>query len=192
MEMNAQNSFGGKGGLNASWMGIENEKLRFGFHAGAYGCLDLGKAAIMQAELMYSQKGSNFNNVLLYDIPLFYTYHYLSLPVMFGLKLGDNVVLQIGPEVSYLLNAKVLYGEHVIKSKKAHPDFDIGLLAGMQIVITDLIDLQLRYVHGFTEMPTISFVDDTGNSYGTIAEGKNRVVQVGVTYRLSNDTLSTE
>jgi hypothetical protein len=188
LPLNAQSTFGVKGGLNAAWMGIENEKLRFGFHAGAYGSLDLGKAALLQAELMYSQKGSNFNKVLPYDIPLFYTYHYLSLPVMIGFKLGENVVLQIGPEVSYLLSANILFDENVIKAREVFPDFDLGVLAGIQIVITDQIDLQLRYVHGFTEMPTFGFTDMNGSSIGAIVDGKNRVFQAGVTYRLSKDS----
>jgi len=191
-KINAQSSFGVKGGLNDSWMGIENEKLKFGFHAGAYGSLDLGKAAILQAELMYSQKGSDFNEVLLYDVPLSYTYHYLSLPVMIGFKWGHKVVMQFGPEVSYLMNVRVAYGENVIKDKKAFPDFDMGVLAGIQIVISDRLDLQFRYVHGFTKSPNIDFTDMTGNSLGAIIDGKNRVFQAGVTYRLSKDSKDDE
>lgn len=188
MELKAQTSFGVKGGVNGSWMGIENEKVKFGFHAGTFGCLDIGTAALLQAELMYSQKGSNFNNVLLYDIPLSYTYHYLSIPVMIGLKMGDNVLLQIGPEFSYLLNVRIVFGDRVLKAREVFPDFDLGALIGFQIGISDQIDLQLRYVHGFTKSPTINLTDMIGNSIGAIVDGKNRVFQAGVSYRLSKDS----
>lgn len=188
IEMNGQASYGMKGGINGSWMGIENEKMKFGFHAGAYGSIDVSPNTHLQAEFMYSQKGANFNNLLLYDIPLLYTYHYLSLPVMIGFNFGDNVFFQIGPEFSYLVNVNIVYGDQDIKAREVFPDFDLGALIGFQIKISDQMDLQLRYVHGFTKSPTIVLTDMNGSSIGAIEDGKNRVLQAGVSYRLSKDS----
>jgi hypothetical protein len=100
--------------------------------------------------------------------------------------------MYIGPELSALLDVETIFGSNSSHDTKGTPSTDIGIVGGLHIQIADRIGFQVRYVHGFTEMIDIYFTDINGLDLGKLTDGKNRVLQADVTYRLSKNPASVE
>lgn len=81
----AQKITGGlKMGLNlASWYGddLYDAKIKPGFCGGGFGVVALGHIAVIQPELLYSQKGVKWEEALL-GLKLTYEFNYIEMPVL--------------------------------------------------------------------------------------------------------------
>ena len=57
--------------------------------------------------------------------------------------------------------------------------------------MTRRFGLTLRYCFGFTNVMQIKFVDELGQDLGGFSEGKNRVLQVSISYTISSGNEAT-
>ncbi|MBP7508542.1 MAG: PorT family protein [Prolixibacteraceae bacterium] len=93
--------------------------------------------------------------------------NYLQLPILFDYYIVDKFYVSIGPELSYMINAKA-------KSKDNSNDitdlydrrFELSGLVGINYRIIDKLDIGLRYNHGFTYTSKITWTDKFGESIG--------------------------
>src|SRR5688572_8619351 len=100
-----------KGGLNASNLyidDVDDENARIGYNVGLFGELVSTETFGLQAELLYSTKGSKNMYDAPFDQEIQYNLNYLDLPLLAVFKLGA-VDLQVGAYGSYLLNANIEY-----------------------------------------------------------------------------------
>ena len=139
-------SAGLKGGLNLSSVinnGEDDNNLSLGFHAGVYDKIPVNEVFAFQPELLYSMKGVKIN----YDESSFaegssnMRLHYIDLPLKLVFNLSDNLELQVGPYVGYLIGANVQTDAEVLNYFDIDSDeeldrenfnpIDYGLTAGL-------------------------------------------------------------
>lgn len=117
-------SFGLKAGLNYSNVyDTESEDFvadgKFGFAAGGFVVIPLGKLFGLQPEILYSQKGYKSTGTFLgtpYNMTR--TTEFIDIPLLVSIKPVENISLLFGPHFSYLM--------------KQTDDFTGGLLSSSQ------------------------------------------------------------
>ena len=126
------------------------------YHAGLVAELRLFKGLAVQPELLYSTQGATYKNAL-GDITN--KVGYLAIPVMIKIGLSKSIILELGPQASFLLSEK----DNVNLSKSN--TFDFAVAGGLGLKVTKSIFIQARYGLGLTEI-------------SKEAQIKNSVVQV--------------
>jgi hypothetical protein len=189
-EVNAQSMLtrpraGIKGGLNASNLYVDNvndENARLGFNVGLFGELISTEAFGLQAELLYTTKGSK--NV--YDDPfdqeIKYNLNYLELPLFAVFKIGA-VDLHVGGYGSYLLDANVRYdGDLADGTDEIDKDnlksWDYGLLAGVGVNF-GAMQIGARYNYGLAK------IADSNGARKLLGDSKNSCAQLFVAFNLN-------
>jgi hypothetical protein len=184
----AQWSGGLKAGLNlANFIGddADGSDPRIGYHVGGYLNKSISEHVIFQPELLISSVGSktkesgtdpDFGD---YSIEGNAQLTYLTLPVMFVFNLNENVNLQAGPQLGFLMAAKLKYdiesdfismsGSEDVKEQFKPIDFGVNVGVGVNF---GLINAALRYNLGLSEI---------GEESGNI---KNSVIQLSLGYKI--------
>jgi hypothetical protein len=145
----------------------------------------------VQPEILYNNKGAVGKGILdnsVKDIAL--KLDYLSVPIMFQYNPTSEFYLEIGPEFSFLMNAKMkANGETVdyvgyddnIKTKDKYNKYDFGLSVGMGYYFSPSnIGIAARLTIGFTDIAQ----NDLYRSIYNIQ--KNNVLQIGIVYKFIN------
>lgn len=104
--------------------------------------------------------------------------NYLSLPVITEIHPVKKLGLLIGPEFNYLLFAREdpeLLGS--TDPNELFVEFDIGLIVGANLSITEKIQADIRYIHGFSAVTEPNTLND--------AKLQNRGFQLSVGYQLN-------
>ena len=186
----AQESHAGiKGGLNLSSLttdGNDEKNLKVGFHAGVYNKIALSETFAIQPELLYSIKGIKLN----YDESGFadgeskFNLSYIDLPVKMVFNLSENLELQFGPYVSYLVYANVDTDADVLNyfeidsedeiDRKNFNTLDYGLTAGIGFDLDPII-LGINYNMGLNPV-----AKDDEPSHEILGDAKNSVIQVSI------------
>lgn len=105
-------NFGLKAGANYSNVyDSEGEKFnadgKYGFAAGAFVSIPLGKALGFQPEVLYSQRGFKATgSVLGSDYDLTRTTGYIDVPLLLAIKPVSVITILVGPQFSFLVNEK--------------------------------------------------------------------------------------
>ena len=203
-QLQAQKLNGGiKAGMNAtSWGGDVSQALadlvgqtsilpgtiKQGYHVGGFLSIPLGQQFILEPGLYYSTKGieANYtygvaNNLLKLKGNLVNDAHYLDLPVLAKVQLGNGFQLFAGPQLSYLLANKVraeagIMGfsyEQDFDWKSGFREWDFGLAGGVGYQFTNGIQLQAGYDHGLRSL-------DSGKSNIDLY---NRAVKLSLGYK---------
>lgn len=189
-EINAQSMLtrpraGIKGGLNASNLYVDDvndENARLGFNVGVFGELLSTEAFGIQAELLYTTKGSK--NV--YDDPIDqeikYNLNYLELPLFAVFKIGA-VDLHVGGYGSYLLGANIKYdGDLATGTDEIDKDnlksWDYGLLGGVGINF-GAVQIGARYNYGLLK------IADSKGAKSLLGDSKNSCAQLFVAFNLN-------
>lgn len=150
-------SFGIKAGVNYSNVyDSENEDFvadgKFGFAAGAFVSIPLGKIVGIQPEILYSQKGfkssgTYFGNT--YELTR--TTEFIDVPILLAVKPMQELTLLFGPQFSYLMKQKDEFTGGSINAiqQKEFDNNDItknifGLTGGADISLTDELVVGLR------------------------------------------------
>ncbi|MHA4807217.1 porin family protein [Flavitalea flava] len=163
---NAQIQFGLKAGANfASLTNTSGSKTLVGFNGGALVKIPLAGALSLQPEAVYSGQGIKGDGGSIH-------LNYINIPVLANYSLPIGVFFQTGPQLGFLMSAKLKAdGESDIDLKPSlkSTDFSWAFGAGYLLPITNL-GFNVRYNLGLTSL---------GKEGGT---SKNGVFQVGVFY----------
>lgn len=154
------------------------------FHFGFTRKIYLKEKSYLTYELLYSRKGYSYEG-LDGSTPMIdgmLHYNYLSVPILVNCQLAEKVFLGFGPELSYLLSARLENGRNnnltnVIDINR----FDLGLGTALTAHLTPQGSVSFRYFHGFSNVldpvrinPTIQSNED--------AKFVNRALQLSFSY----------
>jgi len=178
-------NFGLKGGLNYSWLNlddVEDETGRIGYHAGIMTRINFAKHLALQGELLYSTKGSKveYQNAFFNgDVTL--RLNYVEIPVLLVLKLNKNISIHAGPYVSFIIDADAknnssvdLFDFEEEVDKDNFKGTDYGFAAGIGAEVQHLFG-GIRYTQGFDKIEKEK--DYNGTNY-TFSSAKNSMVQL--------------
>lgn len=155
---------------------------RIGFNAGAFMRAPLSSRLYLQPELQYSLKGYGIKATP-YQPEGTNSLHYVAVPLLAGYTLNKKLSLVAGPEVGYLLSARSKYdGGWGPGNLHDFKDFDLAADLGIMYKVNDLLGIDLRYSHGLKELAEGYIVDRYGQIAGYYKEGRNRSLQIGISY----------
>lgn len=193
--VNAQEkNFGVIGGLNlANIRGDRTESInnswRLAYHFGVFSNFSLSDKIALEPRILFSSKGYNneidfgeFEYMNPSAIPpsqrlvKYATRNsYLSIPMLFKYKLMNNLSLDLGPEIAFLLYSKDVVtkvdGEGYFTKgdvpQKSSGDFflDYGAMAGVTFYFATNASVQLNYFHGLSNLDRKStLIESTENN----------------------------
>lgn len=150
-------SFGIKAGTNYSNVYDEQGNdfvadSKFGFAAGAFVAIPLGKFIGIQPEVLYSQKGFKSSGTYLGSTySMTRTTEFIDVPLLLAVKPIGQLTLLFGPQFSYLMKQKDEFTGGTISSTQQQ-DFNnnditkniMGLTGGADINLNDNLVLGLR------------------------------------------------
>jgi hypothetical protein len=175
--------YGLKAGLNVSDVVITNYinadaesdyQMKTGVHGGFYGDVNITEKISLAAELMYSNKGVKAADRI--------NLHYINIPLLTLYHITDKFLAELGPELGYLLMARSRHGN---VGNTWNNKLDVGLDAGIRIIISDKLMSGLRYYAGFSSV--IDSIDESGTNNVPSEEAikyQNRVLQLSLYYNL--------
>lgn len=180
---NAQ-SFSLKAGFNQSDVIVSPEpgnlfQAKQGFHAGiVINDLQLSDKIGIQPELLYSMQGFKVGGVG--NVGL----HYIQAPVMAKLQLHDKFALLVGPQVSYLANARigVLNDLFSVSYDNVFRKVDVSGVAGVELKVTDGMSLGGRYQLGFNDINKDFKISNSLN-FSDVFQLRNAGFQAYVSYK---------
>jgi opacity protein-like surface antigen len=119
------------------------------FHAGiAIKDLKISDKIGFQPEILYSMQGFKVASVGNVGI------HYLSVPLLVTFPVAEGLELQVGPQISYMVNSRVGVVNDLfsITYKGLFHNFDAGAVAGVEYKVSDNVSLGGRYYLGMTDV----------------------------------------
>lgn len=125
---------------------------RTGFHAGGYVNYFFNENAAVQAELLFSQKGSKWHD------PYFNgqdRLHYLELPVLIKYRVYKFLSVHAGPQFAYLLSARNIPNEgEDIDASSYYKEGEVDLAFGVEASLPYNLALTVRYELGLSKVTT--------------------------------------
>ena len=178
-------NFGIKGGLNYSNLVPSDSDLEYGeyilgFHFGVFGAFELTEKLSLRPEVLYSKKGFNLElSTVPQTIEIKRRFHYLSVPLLMEFSPLERLSFLAGPEFGYLIAARQdadlpTFSEDI---DEMYDRFDFGLSGGINVRITEKIQSEIRYIHGFSDL--------TNESSFTGTKLQNRNFQIAIGYKLN-------
>jgi hypothetical protein len=181
----AQPSFGVglKGGVNFATQvtpgageGVAVQQL-IGFNAGGYGNLFIYDFLGIQAELMVSTRGSDWDDIY-YNVKDLLTY--IDLPLLVKFQPVRYANIHAGPQFGYLLSARQKDDEtgEITNINDWYNKLDVGLAFGVEGNLPFRINVTVRYVLGLVSAT---------NDVEYIDPWKNNFLQISLGFRLIGD-----
>lgn len=139
-----------KGGLNVANMygDIKDNTFRTSLHIGALAEVIVNDNFSVQPELLFSGQGYSDEGMGGYSR---YKFNYLNLPVMAKYYVANNLSIEAGPQVGYLLSKKHKTDETNENVDDLNPvDFSVCFGAGYELKTG--VFFQLRYNLGVTNV----------------------------------------
>ncbi len=151
-------SFGVKGGLNMSnYTGDADTDSKIGFFVGGFAEFKVTEKFAVQPELLFSALGAKDND---FDESL--NANYILVPVMAKFYVTEKFNLEAGPQVGFLMSAKI-DGEDVKDAFKS-TDFAFNLGAGFDV--TENLNVGLRYSLGLSNVSDFDGADIKTSNIG--------------------------
>ena len=119
------------------------------FHAGiAIKDLKITDKIGFQPEVLYSMQGFKVASVGNVGI------HYLSVPLLVTFPVTEGLELQVGPQVSYMVNSRVgvINDLFSVTYNGLFHNFDAGAVAGVEYKVSNNVSLGGRYYLGMTDV----------------------------------------
>jgi len=131
------------------------DQFSFGYHAGGFFSVGVGKKFAIQPEILFNQinvdTSSNFSSVYQFNKITKVQLKYLSIPVMVNYKPVKYITLQAGPQFGIMTNkSKTL----LQNGKEAFKSGDLSMLGGVQVNIFHL-NIYARYAVGLSNLNNI-------------------------------------
>lgn len=174
----ANPNFGVKGGLSVSGLsGLETTKAKPDLYLGGMMELPINNNMGIILEALYSGEGAKMKSNSNVNLNL----AYLSIPVLFDLKFGDNNQFDFnaGLGFNFLLSAKTVDRDHLndtLNNWKQHRFADVAAVLGATWYITNHIGAQFRYNQGM-----INTYKEDGAV--VVKNAPNYYFQLGVVYK---------
>ena len=148
---NAQEvKFGAKAALNLSNVtgDVEDNSMKVGFQIGGLVEIKISDKFAVQPELVYSAQGTKYDG----DGNPKLNLDYLNIPVMAKFYVAEGFSLEAGPQVGFLMSAKVKTdaGDADFKDFVNSTDFGVNFGAGYDV--TENINLGVRYSLGLSNI----------------------------------------
>ncbi len=164
-DTDTETRYGFKAGINLSnYSGSNLDDIQDGLNDSRIGAVfgflvDMHVAGKLrfQPEFLYSAQGSK-EKALRAD--------YLQIPLMLKYNLTDFLNIQAGPQVGFKIH----------EFEDSFKNFDYAANIGFGLTILENVAVEARYSLGLADM----FDEDRAPNF----EGKNAVIQIGLTYRL--------
>jgi hypothetical protein len=179
----AQVRIGLKAGANATTAAdVDGSKMRWGINAGPVLQINVAKMFFVQPELLYSLKGyQSPTSAPNFSDPSTINLNYINLPVLFGLKAGQNLSIKLGPEIGRLLSARSNDGNRDLS--RYYDDFDFGADLALAFSIKKLA-VDVRYNYGLKDLQHDMQYDRNGAPIGIGDFAANRALQLSLCYFL--------
>ena len=167
-------TFGIKAGANINKLTGEafSDQFSFGYHAGVFGTIGMGKHWALQPEVLFSQvnidTASNVSAIYNFDPNKLSQIQmsYLSIPLLLEYKLSKSIAIQAGPQYSILLNQN----ESLVQNgKDAFKMGDFAVLGGIEVKVSSL-RIYGRYAVGLSNINNLDNQD----------QWKSQSIQVGL------------
>ncbi|BDU23371.1 MULTISPECIES: porin family protein [unclassified Flavobacterium] len=173
---NAQETrFGIKGGVNLSTLTGEYEddtKSLVGFTVGGFAEIKVIERLAIQPELLYSAQGARFEDAFgKYDAKL----NYLNIPVLAKFYITKQFTVEAGPQIGFLLSAKI-DGED---AKDFYKSADFGFNFGAGYNFTDNFSAGIRYTVGLSGV----YDNDNDDLEEYIDSSKNSNLSIYAAYK---------
>jgi hypothetical protein len=142
--------FGVKAGANYSTFSADDTEgieSKIGLHAGAFANFGLSDMISIQPEVLYSQKGAQFEE----NSDVKYKLNYIDIPVMVKVN-ADGLFFEAGPQLGILAGAKLTDGDTDVDIKEAHQTIDFGYAVGLGYQLESGPMIGLRYNGGITNV----------------------------------------
>lgn len=141
----------GGGSFNSFWE--ENATRTTGFTGGIYA--RFGDGFFIQPELLLSQKGGNFVDIV--GIERTFKQTYLDIPILIGTRIGNTVRLNAGPVATFLINGDEPFLDQIgITQEDGFRKALLGYQAGVGFDIKK-IRLDLRYEGNINDVFNIDY-----------------------------------
>jgi hypothetical protein len=184
----AQNFTAIRGGAalsNLKYKVESDNRARMTWFGGLVANFELQEQFFVRTELSYSKRG--------YQRPATATatkgtisYNYLSIPLLAGYQPVKNLSIMAGPELGYMLSAKA---KDDINSSDimgfVQNRFSVDANAGVSWSLTPELMLDAHFLIGLTSLYRVIYTDANGVDTGAGRDGFNRVLQVGLLYKIS-------
>jgi len=175
----AQFGYGVKAGINISNHKTTGEGINVntsplvGLHIGAYGHYFILEPLAVQGELLFSMKGSKW------DDPYFSgkdKVNYLDIPVLVRCQVLEYLNVHAGPQLGIMVSAKQISDDgDKVDIKEYYKGTDFSLVFGVEGNLPHNINVTIRYLLGLSTI-------NTEAEYWE--EWKNTVWQISIGYRL--------
>ncbi|NII28073.1 PorT family protein [Pseudoflavitalea sp. X16] len=169
----AQVKFGVKSGFNFANIvgdGDDFNDMKLSFYAGAFANFPLANHFSVQPELVFSRQGAKIEDE---GDDHKYRLNYLNIPVLGQYNHPSGFYAETGPQFGFLINAKLKEDGRVHTVTDNYKGFDLSWAFGAGFQFTKQASAGIRWNLGLT---------DIWDHPGT---GHNRVLQIGVAYRLN-------
>lgn len=172
-----------KAGVNANNAAdVDGSKVKWGINAGPVLQINFAKMFFVQPELLYSLKGyQSPTSAPNFSDPSTISLNYINLPVLFGLKAGQNLSIKLGPEIGRLLSAKSDVNNRDLSSY--YDDFDFGADLALAFSIKKLA-VDVRYNYGLKDLQHDMQYDRNGVPTGIGDFSANRALELSLCYFL--------
>lgn len=177
--------FGPKAGVNfATVNGKDSEgaKMLTGFHVGAFAEIKFNDKFAIQPEILYSAQGAKGKDE---GIEVKTKYDYINVPIMAKYYVVDNLAIEAGPYVGFLMKAEAESGSESLDLKDYTKSVDFGIGAGVSFNLDNGFFVGARYNLGFAKIPEKSEAEILpGVTLSSeAADVKNGVIQISVGYK---------
>jgi len=110
--------------------------------------------------------------------------NYIQIPILFDFFIQDKIFISVGPELSYMINAKARSKDNSNDISDLYDkDFEVSGMIGINYNIIDKLDLGLRYNHGLTYISKIAWTNAIGEFQGESKE-YNQYFQLVVRFKI--------
>jgi len=182
----AQFAIGVKAGLsvtNVQFPEPSANKARLAYYGGLMGEINVNSKFIVQPEILYSVKGYRFTATA-FSSSGHLNLNYISVPLLAGYRPAENLKILLGPEFNFLTGAKSKVDNTDGDLYKVYKKFDLCIDAGAAYQLQKNWGIEIRYSYGLTHLLEGVAYDPFGNEIGKIKAGKNKVLQLGLFYKM--------